>query len=561
MERTFGYELLGIGTTLQRFWLRVPPNQREYSWGTDEVTELLQDLGKAMRGKGEPYFLGTIMLTKGEKDKREVADGQQRLATTTMILATIRDRFLAMKDAIRVESIENDFLTKIDREAGERSQKVILNTDDNEFFRNRVLARPGEHSEVRESARSHRLIHNGKTIIESHFEVLERQNGAANMRDILNDWVNYIEKDAVVIVLSANDSRGAFVMFETLNDRGVKTSKADLVKNHLFKESDDRLSEAQAHWSSMRGAIESVESIGDSDLTMEYLRLACCVLYGATKEREIMEKISGDARSKSEAIRLLHFLDELSGDYAAILNPDHPKWNSYPPDVRKAIRTINALGITQIRPLMLAVARHFTPPQTASAFSKMISWSVRFLIVGGRGGKLDEGYSRFANDIQKAKIKSFADLKKAVADFVPTDAQFREEFEKARVSVGTLARYYLRALERTARGETHPENLPNDELVINLEHVMPIKWSPHSSDYTQQDVETHAKRLGNLALLQADKNSELGSAKFSVKRKVYKDSTFLLTSQIAALPKWGPEQIERRQKALADLAVKTWPMD
>jgi hypothetical protein len=192
----------------------------------------------------------------------------------------------------------------------------------------------------------------------------------------------------------------------------------------------------------------------------------------------------------------------------------------------------------------------------------MVAWSVRFLIVGGRGGKLDEGYAKLANEIHiNQSIKTDSELKQAVASFVPSDGQFRGAFELARVSVNKLARYYLRALEMTAGEQPNAEWVPNDSLVINLEHVMPESHGPEWSNVSPQDVETHGKRIGNLALLQADRNSEIGSASFAAKRSAFMRSSFLLTSQIAEMLSWGPAEIEARQKTLAELAVKTWPLD
>ena len=67
-----------------------------------------------------------------------------------------------------------------------------------------------------------------------------------------------------------------------------------------------------------------------------------------------------------------------------------------------------------------------------------------------------------------------------MAATVPSDAEFREAFERASVSKNKLARYYLRALERTAKEESNPELVinPNPDEV-NLEHVLPE--SPHAN--------------------------------------------------------------------------------
>ena len=69
------------------FVFTIPLYQRAYAWTTEESEELLQDLMRAMDGyEGSiddlpPYFLGSIVLIKGDEPLAEVIDGQQRLTT------------------------------------------------------------------------------------------------------------------------------------------------------------------------------------------------------------------------------------------------------------------------------------------------------------------------------------------------------------------------------------------------------------------------------------------------------------------------------------------------
>jgi uncharacterized protein with ParB-like and HNH nuclease domain len=90
-KRRIEFEHFGIGTVLNRNRLEVPINQREYSWTRKEVLELFQDFSNSIREGKPSYFLGTIVLIVGEGDTPQIADGQQRLATTTILLAAIRD--------------------------------------------------------------------------------------------------------------------------------------------------------------------------------------------------------------------------------------------------------------------------------------------------------------------------------------------------------------------------------------------------------------------------------------------------------------------------------------
>jgi|GEM_PF-6233844 hypothetical protein len=80
-------------------------------------------------------------------------------------------------------------------------------------------------------------------------------------------------------------------------------------------------------------------------------------------------------------------------------------------------------------------------------------------------------------------------------------------------------------METTARGEKNPEFIPNDSKVINLEHIMPQELNNEWPTNTQQNIETHFARIGNMILLQADKNSALGASGFETKKATYANST------------------------------------
>src|SRR5271163_4494270 len=98
METEIKFERRGIGEVIKNNQLKVPLNQREYSWELEHVKDLLSDIANSMQKGKEVYFLGIIVFTTSPKGILEVADGQQRLATTTIILTAIRDIFLELND-------------------------------------------------------------------------------------------------------------------------------------------------------------------------------------------------------------------------------------------------------------------------------------------------------------------------------------------------------------------------------------------------------------------------------------------------------------------------------
>jgi len=57
-----------------------------------------------------PIFLGTVVLTKTKEGHFEVVDGQQRLATTSMLFAVIRDILVGMNEGRLAGGIEETYL-------------------------------------------------------------------------------------------------------------------------------------------------------------------------------------------------------------------------------------------------------------------------------------------------------------------------------------------------------------------------------------------------------------------------------------------------------------------
>ena len=100
----------------------------------------------------------------------------------------------------------------------------------------------------------------------------------------------------------------------------------------------------------------------------------------------------------------------------------------------------------------------------------------------------------------------------------------------------------------------------NDEPSGSVEHVLPQKPGEDWRQFTDDEAAASYRRIGNLALLEARHNSGLKSATFEEKRQIYAQAPYPLTAQIAEFEKWSKVEINQRQKALADLAVKTWPL-
>ena len=345
----------------------------------------------------------------------------------------------------------------------------------------------------------------------------------------------------MVIAIKVPDHINAYTMFETLNDRGLRASQTDILKNFLFGRAQDRLQEVQMKWSSM---IAAIETIGDEDLILTYLRHHWTLTHGYTAERELAALVKNEITGKQQAVTLTASLDALAGDYTGLLNPlEYIGWPTVDRQTRAYIYIITKiLAVEQILPLLLAVLKKFAPTQARAAMKMFLSWSVRFMVAGsGGGGPLDRAYGALANDVMEKKIETVAQLRDKIRPGVlRTDAEFKQMFSKARVTKTTLARYYLRALELHMGGDANADlgGTLDETFAINVEHVMPQRESAEWP-IDEQLAQQFRKRLGNMVLLSPNENVKLGNKGFSTKRAAYTKSPILLTQSVGGYAKWG----------------------
>lgn len=550
-------QLEGIGKALLSTRLAVPFYQRSYAWEDKHIIDLFSDMENAINKNENEYFIGSVVTTKNETPRPEVVDGQQRLATTTILISAIRDFFFNKGDVDRANTISSTYLLSKDLASLDVIPRFQMNSTDNEFFVKRILKDPDSPDRnIEPSKDSHKRIARAAELAKSHVAHIAETGDPTNA---LIEWINFAEQNLKVIWVEVSDDANAFTIFETLNDRGLALAISDLLKNYLFGLAGDRIAEVQQRWITLIGTIEAVDR---EEVVITFIRHLWSSKHGLTREKDLYVNIKKKVRNKAQAIDFATELSENSKLYAAILNQDHELWQKYGPTARQHMTTLNLLQMTQIRPLVLAVFDKFSIKEVQKSLKLMVSWAVRFLITGGLGGgTLETHYSQRAKDVREDKINTASQLSAALKNIIPSDAVFKEAFKIATVSKNYLARYYLRALERQEGGEKDPELVPNDNTdLINLEHILPQNPSKSWNYISEEQKETFTKRMGNMALLKTRINTELENASFSVKNPFYKTSAYKLTSMLEKYSRWDVNTISERQVKLADLAIKTWPL-
>ena len=549
------FDLTGIGALINAELYRVPIYQRSYAWDEVDVTDFSDDLQRALDSDEPEYFLGTVVLTPSEDDDRIVIiDGQQRLATTSIFLAALREIADEQGRQKLVESISADFLYAYDYDEDEAVPRLVLNAEDDDFFRAYVV----ENEVVDATRESHdRLEHAYDLLAEFASADINAYGDQAEQR--LNDWLKFIRNQVRVMSIIVPTESDAFMIFETLNARGAELTVGDLLKNYLFGRAGKKLDAVRGSWVAV---LAHLDISAENQQFIDFLRHYWSSVNGLVRERDLYRSIRDNITSQAQAVRFAAELEEAARLYAALQNSGDDFWLTYGTATRANIDTLLRLELQQPRPLILALMQHFPKNELKKTLRSLVSWTVRGLVVGGiGGGTAERTYCDAAVEVRAGRIKTTKELLDALSNIVPADSEFETAFSTARITKARIARYMLIALEREHLNDPEAELVPNaDESQVNLEHILPrnakdAEWP----SFKKEEVGAWSQRLGNLALLAVGPNGKIGNKPWTVKKPVLTASKLTLTKSAGTKTKWTRAEITVRQKSLAKLALKTWP--
>lgn len=559
----------GIGELIeQRQLFRVPDHQRDFAWAhDDEVATFLDDVERALRDGAPEYFLGLIVLVKPrEGGLWEVLDGQQRLATTTMVYAGIREWLHAAGLSSEGIKVQDRFIGMSALGEREDRARLTLNVNDRKAFHDLVVNRcnddtlrlrrdaAGRNSSVR------RLIEAALTCRQKVARfAADAGPESPRQAQSLYDLANYLRDKTTVVVMNVASTANAYVIFESLNDRGLDLSVLDLVKNHLFGRAGGHLAEVQANWMRMTA------NLGDRPAD-DFLKVFWTSQYGRIQRGRLFEEWRlRYGRTDVDVVALSDELATSADLFSALDVSDHEIWSGYSNQTRRLVRALGLLGNQQVRPVMLAAIRSYTPERMERLLEHLTTLTVRYQTVGkGRTGLLEIACARLARGIADGSLKSPERVWSEISHLVQGDDDFRQSFRRYTESNASRARYILTELERTAYRVANGSDrdvAPAEDL--SLEHILPRNPGSEWSVETQADHELRelATRIGNMCLLGEGANRQLGSKGFASKRERLKASgELVLTAEVAAFEQWDRAAIETRQERMADLAVKTWPL-
>lgn len=210
-------EFLGTSDTA----FKIPVYQRVYSWNTAQCSDLWRDVIRAGELDSE-HFIGTVLYSvergSGRRMQYDIIDGQQRIATITIMLAAFAD-YLREFPSLSNLDLDPDLISRLylyDHDNPEDAKMSLARAD-------RGTLAALIHAKDLPDEPSERVIENYR---------LFREKMTSDAFDPQVFWRGICHLFAIVAELDDDDSPQ--LVFESLNSKGMPLMTGDLVRNMLL---------------------------------------------------------------------------------------------------------------------------------------------------------------------------------------------------------------------------------------------------------------------------------------------------------------------------------------
>ncbi len=242
--------------------------QREFKWQRKQLAELIDDLCQkfedsydpsderiAVKGYGH-YFLGSIIISDKGSEKF-VIDGQQRLTTLTLLLMFIRHR---LDDEDQKGQLA-DLIFSLAH--GQRS--FNLNIPEREpcmdaLYSGKELVVPAEQESI--------------TNILARYSDISECFPDHLLGDALPFFADWLIENVHLVEITAYSDGDAYTIFETMNDRGLSLTPADMLKGYLLANilDTDARTRANGTWKTRVAALMELGKDEEADGIKSWLR-------------------------------------------------------------------------------------------------------------------------------------------------------------------------------------------------------------------------------------------------------------------------------------------------
>ncbi|WP_324672731.1 DUF262 domain-containing HNH endonuclease family protein [Hymenobacter sp. GOD-10R] len=563
MSKPFTPHAKGIAelfTKSERKRLVVPAFQRGFSWEKQQIGAFWEDtiaFGKEYQQAptAATYFLGSIVVTSGEEDIK-ILDGQQRLATITMLLCAIRNKARSLqndKGHNLARDIHRDYITKENEDENEENiiYSLTLGELDGEYFRRTIQSDPPLHVEVQ--LKSHKLIHDGNKLINDYVGQLIDSLTKEEAIKKLSSLKNWCTKGMQMVSIEVSNDEDAYHIFETLNDRGMSLSTVDLLINLLLQKANSaQRPHIRQSWN------EIIENFGRKDIN-RFLRHVWISEFGDLKNKTLYKALK--LYIEENKVSSQEFSDRCLSDSTTYINlldqKDIPEGS-----ISNVYGITKALGMGYTLPILLSAKRHLSDKNFIKITNTLSTICTRTYIINYNPTIVEEILYESAKKLTTLgrEGKNESQILSQVNDYlsalnISDDAVLSSLQNESSISVNnTAALWILKNIINKQQSITGEFAVSNS----NVEHIFPQKPTVDSWNNISE-LKPYTYHFGNLTVLQAKLNDAAANSSFKNKRdNYYKKSEIIISKSIVNYTEWTKDAILQRAQELGQLLNSTF---
>jgi len=518
---------------------QIPDYQRPYSWGKENISDLIDDLVSAFtRNHNENYFCGSIVLVENNNDNRfDVIDGQQRITTFTIMACVFRDLYENILGKKALKYISNSIQDEY--EESKRKLRFLTNEKYQVDFESDVLKK----IEFIDFKNIEKELKKKKYLANAHYINLFFTEKVRDEEINIEDFIIWFYENVVLAVITCPSQDSAIQIFNVLNDRGMPLSSIDILKSSLMVKlsSKEDMTAFKSKWENIISNLKFAELDIDSMLnTYLYYKLA-----SNPKSRLDKELLDIFKKEEKDSLDIIKEISDFSDSYIEL----HSLQNKYVFCLKYLRHKIywNAIISTAI----------FENYQDIQELIKLL---VAFYYQNWIAGKTVARIKQSSFNVLKliknnSPISKIKEELKSNLEYYETTKSFKEALHSSNVYGRRWDRAVLLLVEYFST-DNNKENFIPLSGNLHLEHILPQTLNEDWTEiFTKEETENWTNSLSNLTLLSLRKNVQAQNYNFDQKKNAYANidnviSSFVITQDIMKEDKWNVESLERRKENL-----------
>ncbi len=573
----------------------IPFFQRGYAWGVENWKTLFNDIKEEILDElsvnndykdFEHFFSSVVVMPKVNNsldgiERFDILDGQQRITTVYIFIATVKDLLLNKTDDISATNFANSLnkylenklnfgeeddykKLKVYSNKGDRLQtyKTVFKSEPNSpflFFDNQFT-----NSDSRVKKYSHWLTSGNKSYRIDHWSTEE-------LIVLVNVILDCLK---IVWIPLEQHSNNAQSIFESLNAKGTQLEPYELLCNYIFRgfeQIDDKETEKyyNDYW------IYTENKIGTKDFDDYIMHLYSI---GESKNIGKGRKIYTHFKKYNKSISYEHSIEHLKNlkdmavYYQLVINPKAT--NGIDGKIILLLKNIKTTSMASATPFLMKLLKEhlsnkISLDDTVNILQEILTMIIRVKIVGHSTAKISEFFPNLYDYIEHKSDKINAlHTKFKEYDFLIEDNYFKERFIKRAIYASSNTSFVKMLLVEIDKSQHKFNQFPDYDTLNTIEHICPQNgrdktgWTDYlGEDSKNENLSSIIHSIGNLLLLSHPANSSASNNPFDDKVAKYHKLTYLNEDIIGRFNnniKWNINAIKDRSETLVNIALNIW---